>query len=106
MAEIRPPAQRRNHMMLTIRDVAAELGCGRDTVYRLLASGHLPSVLISERLRRVRRSDLLAFIEALAASLPVRAVTTEGRHSEAGRAPTPRDIHPNGTPVHVRSGRT
>lgn len=38
-------------MMITIRDVAAELGCGRDTVCGLLASGRQPSVLISERLR-------------------------------------------------------
>lgn len=106
MADIHPAEQRRDHMMLTIRDVAAELGCGRDTVYRLLASGQLPSVLISDRLRRVRRSDLLAFIEALAASRPVPAVTTEGNDSSAGHAPTPRDIHPHDTAVHVRSGRT
>jgi len=31
-------------MLLTVSDVATELGCGRDTVYALLADGTLPSV--------------------------------------------------------------
>ena len=57
--------------MLSIVDVAEELGCGRDTVYSLLASGQLRSVRIGERLRRIRRSDLLAFVESLPVSKPV-----------------------------------
>ena len=32
----------RARMLLSITDVAAELGCGRDTVYALLTSGQLP----------------------------------------------------------------
>jgi excisionase family DNA binding protein len=59
-------------MMLTVSEVAAELGCSRDTVYALIASGSLPSVLIGERLRRIRRLDLERFIEELPAS-PVTA---------------------------------
>lgn len=56
------PAQR---MLLSVAEVASELGCGRDLVYALLASGRLPSVLIGERLRRIRRDDLEAFIGGL-----------------------------------------
>lgn len=65
MADASSADQRPLRMMLTIPEVAAELGCARDTVYALLASGQLPSVLISERLRRVRRTDFMAFVEAL-----------------------------------------
>ena len=57
-----------NRMMLSVADVAAELGCGRDTVYTLLASGRLPSVLVGERLRRVRRRDLEQYIAGLPTS--------------------------------------
>ena len=57
--------------MLSIVNVAEQLGCGRDTVHSLLASGRLRSVRISERLRRIRRSDLLAFVESLPVFKPV-----------------------------------
>ncbi|MGB7980733.1 MAG: helix-turn-helix domain-containing protein [Candidatus Nanopelagicales bacterium] len=56
------PTQR---MLLSVSEVAAELGCGRDLVYALLASGRLPSVQIGERLRRIRRDDLQAYVESL-----------------------------------------
>jgi excisionase family DNA binding protein len=52
-------------MLLSVAEVAAELGCGRDLVYTLLASGRLPSVLIGERLRRIRREDLQSFVSGL-----------------------------------------
>ena len=55
-------APARERMLLSVAEVARELGCGRDLVYALIASGHLPSVLIGERLRRIRRDDLEAFI--------------------------------------------
>ncbi|HZL03757.1 MAG TPA: helix-turn-helix domain-containing protein [Cellulomonas sp.] len=58
----------RPRMMLSVAEVAAELGCGRDTVYTLLASGQLPSVLVGERLRRIRRPDLERYIEGLPTS--------------------------------------
>lgn len=66
------PAQR---MLLSVAEVASELGCGRDLVYTLLASGRLPSVLIGERLRRIRRDDLEAFI----GGLPVTPLGTTAR---------------------------
>lgn len=59
-------------MLLSVAEVAAELGCGRDTVYRLMTSGALPSVIVGGRLRRVRRDDLLAFVGALTESRPAR----------------------------------
>lgn len=70
-----PTTTSRPRMMLSVPEVAAELGCGRDTVYALIASGKLPSVLIGERLRRVRRQDLERFI----AELPASTVTTRPR---------------------------
>jgi excisionase family DNA binding protein len=62
-------------MLLSVAEVAAELGCGRDLVYALLASGRLPSVLIGERLRRIRRDDLEAYV----AGLPVTPLATSAR---------------------------
>ena len=61
----------RPKMMLSVPEVAAELGCGRDTVYALLASGKLTSVKVGERLRRIRRPDLDRYI----AELPPSPVT-------------------------------
>jgi excisionase family DNA binding protein len=60
-------------MLLSVAEVAAELGCGRDTVYALLASGVLPSVRLGGRLRRIRRNDLEAFVVVLRPSRPTAA---------------------------------
>jgi excisionase family DNA binding protein len=46
-----------------LEDLARELGVGRTTAHALLWSGTIPSVKIG-RLRKVRRSDVDAFIEA------------------------------------------
>ena len=63
------PPQR---MLLSVAEVAAELGCGRDTVYALLTSGALPSVRLGGRLRRIRRADLNRYVDTLAESTPSR----------------------------------
>ena len=63
------PPQR---LLLSVAEVAAELGCGRDTVYALLSSGALPSVRLGGRLRRIRRADLNRYVDALAESTPSR----------------------------------
>jgi excisionase family DNA binding protein len=57
-------------MLMTVPEVARELGCGRDTVYALLASGDLPSVRLAGRLRRSRRGDLEAFVASMVSSRP------------------------------------
>jgi excisionase family DNA binding protein len=57
-------------MLLSVAEVAAELGCGRDTVYRLMTSGALPSVIVGGRLRRVRREDLFTYVDSLAVTWP------------------------------------
>jgi len=49
--------------LLSPQELVRELSLGRTTVYALLSSGELPSLKIG-RLRRVRRSDLIDFIEA------------------------------------------
>ena len=59
-------------MLLSVAEVAAELGCGRDTVYRLMTTGALPSVVVGGRLRRVRREDLRAYVDSLAVTWPAQ----------------------------------
>jgi excisionase family DNA binding protein len=55
--------------LLTIGEAAAELRLGRSFVYaNLIASGQLPTVRISPRAVRVRRVDLLAWIDRLSAT--------------------------------------
>jgi excisionase family DNA binding protein len=63
------PPQR---LLLSVAEVATELGCGRDTVYALLTTGALPSVRLGGRLRRIRRTDLNAYVDSLTASTPSR----------------------------------
>jgi len=43
---------------LRVADVARVLGCSNRTVYRLISSGKLHAVNLSERMTRVKRSDL------------------------------------------------
>ena len=49
----------------TIPEVCERLGHGRTRVYQLITSGRLPSVVVGPRARRVRESDLQAFIASL-----------------------------------------
>jgi DNA binding domain, excisionase family len=63
------PPQR---LLLSVAEVATELGCGRDTVYALLTSGALPSVRLGGRLRRIRRTDLTDYVDSLTVSKPSR----------------------------------
>lgn len=55
-----PPVDR----LYDVRQAAELLGIGRTNVYKLLKAGHLHSVRVG-RLRRIRRSDLDAYIENL-----------------------------------------
>jgi excisionase family DNA binding protein len=50
--------------LLSAEELARELGVGRTTAYNLLWSGQIPSMKIG-RLRKVRRSDVIAFIQSL-----------------------------------------
>ena len=63
------PATKPSRMLLTIPEVAAELGCGRDTVYALISRGDLPSVHIG-KLRRIRLTDLTTYVDSLTESTP------------------------------------
>jgi excisionase family DNA binding protein len=49
--------------LMSPEEVRQHLGLGRSYTYHLLATGAIPNVRIG-RLRKVRRSDLDAFIEA------------------------------------------
>jgi excisionase family DNA binding protein len=51
-------------LLLSPLDAASLLGIGRTTLYKLLAEGTLPSVQIG-RCRRIRRTDLDAFVISL-----------------------------------------
>jgi excisionase family DNA binding protein len=53
----------RTEYLMNPAEVRQLLGLGRTYTYQLLATGVIPSIRIG-RLRKVRRSDLDAFIEA------------------------------------------
>lgn len=48
--------------LLTVGQLATQLQLGRTTVYRLLASGVIPSARIGNKILRVRRADLDAWL--------------------------------------------
>lgn len=50
--------------LLTVHQVAEQLGITEGTVRRWCRSGHLPAVWLAQRTIRVRQADLDEFIEA------------------------------------------
>jgi excisionase family DNA binding protein len=54
-------------VLLTVRDAAERLGCGRTFVYELISAGELETVKLG-RLRRVPVAALDAFVERLRVS--------------------------------------
>lgn len=58
-------------LLLTVPQVCSTLAVGRDTVYRLINTGALPSLKIAS-LRRVRRSDLDSYLAAVTSDSLVR----------------------------------
>ena len=57
------PQTEETKKLLSAKDLARRLGVGRTTAYALLWSGIIPSLKVG-RLRKVRREDLEAYIEA------------------------------------------
>ena len=57
------PRTEETKKLLSAEELAQELGVGRTTAYALLWSGQIPSMKIG-RLRKVRREDVQAFIDA------------------------------------------
>ena len=57
------PQTEETKKLLSAEDLAQRLGVGRTTAYALLWSGTIPSMKVG-RLRKVRREDLEAYIEA------------------------------------------
>lgn len=55
-----------DRLTYTIPEVAQHLRLGRTTVYRLISTGELPSILIGGS-RRVTAAALVDFIDSLAA---------------------------------------
>jgi excisionase family DNA binding protein len=53
---------------LTPTEVAALLKIRRETVYRLCSSGVLRSIRLGDNTRRIRRTDLDAYLDDLAAA--------------------------------------
>jgi excisionase family DNA binding protein len=49
-------------LLISVRQAAAELPCGRDTMYELIRQGRIRSVRIGRRLL-VPRTELEAFVE-------------------------------------------
>jgi excisionase family DNA binding protein len=50
--------------LLNLAGVASRLGVSRTTAWRLVASGEIPSVRVTDTLRRVDPADLEEWIEA------------------------------------------
>ena len=57
------PQTEETKKLLSAEELAQELGVSRTTAYALLWSGQIPSMKIG-RLRKIRRKDVEAFIEA------------------------------------------
>lgn len=53
-----------DRLLLPVEVVANRLSLSRSRVYELLASGELPSIRIG-RSRRIRRDDLIAYVDGL-----------------------------------------
>jgi excisionase family DNA binding protein len=60
--EILNPTQVRDKEILTPEEMGVLLGVGRTTAYALLSTGDIPSFTVG-RLRRVRRTDVDAYVE-------------------------------------------
>lgn len=50
--------------MITVKEVAAILGVTPRTVWRLISQGDIPSYRISIRQRRIKRQDVLNYLES------------------------------------------
>lgn len=50
--------------LLDVAGVAEYIGVSRSTVYRWMESGDLPYLAVSPEIRRVRRSDLDAWLDS------------------------------------------
>lgn len=56
-----------------VPEVAERLGLGRTTVYRLIASGEIESIVIGERARRIPASAVDQYIERVRATQRIKA---------------------------------
>jgi len=50
-------------VMMTVKEIAKEIGVAPMTVYRLVHRGELPAIRISQRSLRVRREELVKYLE-------------------------------------------
>jgi len=57
--------------LLNLAEVAARLGVSRTTAWRLVSSGQIASVMVTESLRRVDPDDLARFIDERRSRGPV-----------------------------------
>ena len=65
--------------LLSADELARELGVGRTTAYALLWSGQIPSMKVG-RLRKVRREDAEAFIQARMERSGMARILGRSRH--------------------------
>ena len=84
-----PPARGTPRVMLTPEQAAAALGIGRTTVYALIKSGELRSLLIG-RLRRIPLDEIHAYTTRLLAQQhPATGQEREPRAGGAAARPNP-----------------
>ncbi len=49
---------------ITVRELAVLLGCGKDTIYRMVKNNEIKAVNLSKRLTRIRRKDVENLFES------------------------------------------
>lgn len=69
--KIESPDEKPGAMMNT-KQLMAELGVSKATLFAILKSGDLPSVLVGPRGRRVRRYDFDEYVRNLPTSIPAK----------------------------------
>ena len=92
-------------LILTLPQAAEVLGCSVSKVKTLIAAGQLP-VIDFGGVRRVRRSDIEAFVERLAGGTSFRdSIESKATEPPASRRRLPRSV-PNGDPDRQTEARS
>jgi excisionase family DNA binding protein len=77
--------EQRRPLLLSVSQVAEELGCSRSSVYGLIHGGHLEAIQVG-RIYRVASATLVQYVEELGKPRYERSVVTGARSSGANQS--------------------